>query len=86
MSDRLHKVAAVTGANRGLGKATAIELAKAGYAVVVGTRFVEKASETLAEIERIGGQAVAVPCDVTDNPKWSGLSPPPWTRLDGSTC
>lgn len=66
MSDRCTKVAAVTGANRGLGKATAIELAKAGYAVVVGTRFVEKASETLAEIERIGGQAVAVACDVTE--------------------
>ena len=60
------KVAAVTRANRGLGKATAIELARAGYAVVVGARLLESAADTLEEIERIGGEAAAVPCDVTD--------------------
>lgn len=66
MTQRPAKVAAVTGANRGLGKATAIELARAGYAVVVGARLLESAADTLEEIERIGGEAAAVPCDVTD--------------------
>jgi len=64
--DRSTKVAAVTGANRGLGRAIAVELARAGYAVVVGTRVLENAAATLAEIERLNGQAIAVQCDVTD--------------------
>ncbi len=66
MSLRAAKVAAVTGANRGLGRAIAIEFARAGYAVVVGTRSLGNAADTLAEVERLGGDAVAVECDVTD--------------------
>lgn len=59
------KVAAVTGANRGLGRAIAVELARAGYAVVVGARVPGSAAETLAEIELAGGEATAAACDVT---------------------
>lgn len=60
------KVAAVTGANRGLGRAVAVELARAGYAVVVGARVPGSASKTLEEIERSGGEATAVTCDVSE--------------------
>lgn len=44
---RAAKVAAVTGANRGLGRAIAVELAREGYAVVVGSRTLANASKTL---------------------------------------
>lgn len=60
------KVAAVTGANRGLGRAIAVELARAGYAVAVGTRSLANACDALADIERLGGKAIAVECDVTE--------------------
>ena len=63
---RAAKVAAVTGANRGLGRAIAVELAREGYAVVVGSRTLANASETLQEIKSLGGEAVAAPCDVTE--------------------
>src|SRR5690606_38063332 len=66
MALRAANVAAVTGANRGLGRAIAIAFARAGYAVVVGTRSLGNAADTLAEVERLGGDAVAVECDVTD--------------------
>ena len=74
MTDRRAvKVAAVTGANRGLGQAIAIELAREGYAVVVGTRILENAAETLEEIEHIQGRAIAVPCDVTEYAQIEGF-------------
>jgi citronellol/citronellal dehydrogenase len=67
------KVTVVTGASRGLGKAMAIELARAGASVAVAARTVSpgKASlpgtihETVDEIRRLGGRSIAVQCDVT---------------------
>lgn len=68
------KVAIVTGASRGIGKAVAIGFAKEGAKVVVAARTVEPRSErlpgtiheTVEAIEKLGGQALAVQCDVTD--------------------
>jgi citronellol/citronellal dehydrogenase len=67
------KVAVVTGASRGLGKAMAIELARAGASVAVAARTVSPGNaslpgtihETVDEIRRLGGRAIAVQCDVT---------------------
>lgn len=67
------KVAIVTGASRGLGKSMAIELARDGAAVAVAARTVESGQsplpgtihETVNQIEELGGQALAVKCDVT---------------------
>jgi NAD(P)-dependent dehydrogenase (short-subunit alcohol dehydrogenase family) len=59
-------VALVTGASRGLGRATAQALAAAGAAVVVTARTVADLAETVSLIEAHGGRAVALPADVTD--------------------
>ena len=67
------KVAIVTGASRGLGKAMAIHLARAGAAVAAAARTVEAGQsplpgtihETVQEIEREGGRSIGVRCDVT---------------------
>ena len=61
------KVALVTGASRGIGRAIALSLAGQGAAVLVnynGSR--ERALEVVAQIEAAGGRAEAVGCDVSD--------------------
>lgn len=60
------KVIMITGATSGIGKATALKLARAGATVLVIARTPEKLSETLDEISKIGGNAKAYQCDVSD--------------------
>ena len=59
------KVAMVTGASRGLGKAIAIGLADAGADVVVTSRSLESCREVAREIEGRGRRALALACDVS---------------------
>lgn len=59
------KVALVTGAGRGIGRAIALKLAGAGARVVVNDLDATPATETLAAIEALGGAAIACPGDVT---------------------
>jgi 3-oxoacyl-[acyl-carrier protein] reductase len=61
------KAAIVTGASRGIGRATAVALAREGAAVVINFAGNEKAAlETLALIEEAGGRAVIHQADVSD--------------------
>jgi len=60
------QVALVTGGGRGLGPVIARELAVAGAAVAVMARSENQLANTVAIIEAAGGQATAVPADVTD--------------------
>ena len=60
------KVALVTGAGRGIGKAIALELAKKGYAVAVNyNKSSAAADETVKEISALSGKAVAIKADVS---------------------
>src|ERR1700745_501694 len=60
------KVALVTGASQGIGRATAIELVEVGAKVAVAARNAEKLASLVAELESAGGAALAVPMDVAD--------------------
>jgi len=59
------KVALVTGAAQGIGKAITLLLARHGADVIVGDVNVEKAEETAGEVLALGRQAMAVKVDVT---------------------
>jgi 3-oxoacyl-[acyl-carrier protein] reductase len=60
------KVALVTGASQGIGRATSLFLADAGARVAVAARNSEKLSSLVAEIESAAGTALAVSMDVAD--------------------
>lgn len=59
-------IALVTGANKGIGRAVAGQLARLGMTVVVGARDLEKGAEAVAEISAAGGIAHPIGLDVTD--------------------
>jgi NAD(P)-dependent dehydrogenase (short-subunit alcohol dehydrogenase family) len=68
------RVAIVTGASRGIGRAVALELARRGARVVVNyNQSAEAANEVVAAVEAGGGKARAVQADVSDFKQAEGL-------------
>lgn len=67
------KVAIVTGASRGIGAATARELAKAGAKVILAARSEKEIESVAAAIRESGGEALAQICDVSDYHSVSAL-------------
>lgn len=65
MTQMQGKTAVVTGAARGIGRASALALSRAGAAVCVSDINREGADETARQINEQGGNAIAVACDVT---------------------
>ena len=63
--DLTGKIAIVTGAGDGIGRASALKLAEAGADIVCGDLNEEKAQETVKLIEDLGRKAIAVKCNVT---------------------
>jgi 3-oxoacyl-[acyl-carrier protein] reductase len=60
-------VAIVTGASQGIGRATALALARAGAKVACAARNVEKLAAVAAEIAAAGGESIAVTMDVAES-------------------
>jgi NAD(P)-dependent dehydrogenase (short-subunit alcohol dehydrogenase family) len=60
------RIALVTGASRGIGRASAIALAKAGAHVILVARTVGGLEETDDEIQKAGGSATLVPLNLRD--------------------
>jgi 3-oxoacyl-[acyl-carrier protein] reductase len=65
MADLKGRIALVTGASQGIGRACALELARAGATVALAARYETKLAEVAAEIEAAGGQAAIFRLDVS---------------------
>jgi NAD(P)-dependent dehydrogenase (short-subunit alcohol dehydrogenase family) len=59
------KVVIITGARRGMGKSHAIAFAKEGAKVVVSDISLEDCEKVVEEIKKLGGEAMAIKCDVS---------------------
>ncbi|MEZ5787406.1 MAG: SDR family oxidoreductase [Xanthobacteraceae bacterium] len=60
------RIALVTGAGSGIGRAAAVALAKDGFAVVLAGRRADALEETAQTISAAGGSCLAVPTDIAD--------------------
>jgi NAD(P)-dependent dehydrogenase (short-subunit alcohol dehydrogenase family) len=79
------RIALVTGASRGIGRAVALELAKAGAHVIAVARTTGGLEELDDEIKAVGGAATLVPLDLKDGEKLDMLQPAlaqRWGKLD----
>ena len=79
------KVALVTGASSGIGRATASSLARAGARVAVGARRLGRLDSLVAEIESAGGEALARELDVADRAQCDAFAEAAiakWGRID----
>jgi NADP-dependent 3-hydroxy acid dehydrogenase YdfG len=70
----MRRIAVVTGASSGIGAATAVKLAEAGYHVVLAARRLDRIEALAAKIQGNGGQAEARQLDVTDQPAVNALA------------
>ena len=69
----MSSIALITGAGSGIGKHSALALARAGYDIALAGRRLERLQETAAKIEALGRKALTVPTDVGDPQSVSGL-------------
>lgn len=67
------QVAIVTGAGKGIGRASALALAQAGADVALAARTLADLEAVAAEIQELGRRAIVVPCDVGDDAALDGL-------------
>ena len=63
----MNRIALVTGASRGIGRACALELARTGAKIALAARQIEKLEEVAAEIRAGGGEAFVVAIDLADH-------------------
>ena len=59
------KVAIVTGGSAGIGRATALALVNEGAKVAIAARNEQRLQQTLAELQAVGGEGIAIVADLT---------------------
>jgi NAD(P)-dependent dehydrogenase (short-subunit alcohol dehydrogenase family) len=64
--DQFKRVALVSGAGRGIGRAVALALAGHGTDIALTSRTQSELEAVAAEVEALGREALVVPCDITD--------------------
>jgi 3-oxoacyl-[acyl-carrier protein] reductase len=78
------RVAVVTGAGRGIGRAVSLALAREGVRVALVSRTVSELEGVAAEISRAGGEGAPFVCDVTSRPQVADLPAAAATRFGSS--
>ncbi len=73
----------ITGATSGVGRATARRFAREGCSIALLARGTEGLEATVAEVERLGGQAVSIPTDVSDPDQVASAADVAESRLGG---
>jgi NAD(P)-dependent dehydrogenase (short-subunit alcohol dehydrogenase family) len=79
------KIALVTGASSGIGRAAALAFAREGARVLAADMVVEQGNETVNMIKQSGGEAIFARCDVSragDAEELTALAVRTWGRLD----
>jgi NAD(P)-dependent dehydrogenase (short-subunit alcohol dehydrogenase family) len=80
------KSALITGAGSGIGRAAALAFVREGAWVAAADRNLEAAKATVAAIEAVGGEAVAIACDVTDDAQVAAMVAAAVNAFGGLDC
>lgn len=71
----MNKYALVTGSSRGIGRATAIQLAQDGFDVIIHyNKSSDEASKVVEEIKKLGKESFSVKADLTKDDETIGIN------------